>query len=119
MKDDEREMDEAKGRLKPKKVEGAGWVVEIRGYTDHKDGVRLPRRTLLLKNLQNMDQFAAAKDDKKIGKYIVGVADPVKGKVSHAFIYKVWQDGEGPAQHVRSTSPTRRSTRSSAAVRPA
>jgi hypothetical protein len=36
-----------------------------------------------------LDRFAS-KDEKKIGKYIVGIADPVKGKVSHAFIYKTW-----------------------------
>jgi len=95
MKDDEREMDEAKGRLKPKKVEGAGWVVEIRGYTDHHKGTQFIKDSLI-KNLQNMDRFEAAKDDKKIGKYIVGVADPVKGKVSHAFIYKVWMGKAQP-----------------------
>ena len=89
MKEDEVEKDETKGRLKPKKVEGAGWVIEIRGYTDHHKGTQFIKDSLI-KNLQNMDRFEAAKDDKKIGKYIVGVADPVKGKVSHAFIYKVW-----------------------------
>jgi type IV pilus assembly protein PilM len=90
MKGDETERDETKNRLKPKKIEGAGWIVEIRGYCDHEDGIRFLRRSLL-KNLQNIDQFATAKDDKKIGKYIVGVVDPVKGKVSHAFLYKAWQ----------------------------
>jgi type IV pilus assembly protein PilM len=88
MKPDETERDETKGRDKPKKIEGAGWVVEIRGYTDHEGGIQFLKRSLL-KNLQNMDKFA--KDDKKIGKYIVGVVDPVKGKVSHAFLYKAWQ----------------------------
>ena len=99
MKDDEREMDEAKGRFKPKKVEGAGWVVEIRGYTDHK-AARSSSRTLCSRTCRTIDRFEAAKDDKKIGKYIVGVADPVKGKVSHAFIYKVWRRTR-PAQLVR------------------
>jgi len=90
MKDEEREMDEAKGRLKPKKIEGVGWVVEIRGFTDHRDGPQFIKRALLT-NLQNMDKFATAKDENKIAKYIVGVPDPVKGKVSHAFLFKWWQ----------------------------
>lgn len=90
MKEDEREMDEAKGRLKPKKIEGVGWVVEIRGYTDYRGG-SLFLKQALVRNLQNMDQFATAKDEKKIGKYIVGVPDPVKGKVSHALLFKWWQ----------------------------
>jgi type IV pilus assembly protein PilM len=87
MKEDEREPDEAKGRLRPKKVEEPGWVVEIRGFTDHKDGITFLKRSLLA-NAQNFDKFAG--DGNKIGKFIVGVQDPVKGKVSHAFIYKVW-----------------------------
>jgi hypothetical protein len=90
MREDEREMDEAKGRLKPKKIEGVGWVVELRGYTDHREGVQFIKKALLA-NLQNMDKFATAKDENKIGKYIVGVPDPVKGKVSHAFLFKYWQ----------------------------
>jgi type IV pilus assembly protein PilM len=93
MRDDEVEMDEAKGRKKPKKIEGFGWVVEIRGFTDHKDGPQFIKRALLT-NLQNMDKFATAKDENKIGKYIVGVPDPVKGKVSHAFLFKYWQVNE-------------------------
>ena len=100
MKEDEREMDEAKGRLKPKKIEGVGWVVEIRGYTDYRGG-SLFLKNALVRNLQNMDQFATAKDEKKIGKYIVGVPDPVKGKVSHAFLYKWWQVDVGLGQHLR------------------
>jgi type IV pilus assembly protein PilM len=89
MREDEVEMDEAKGRKKPKKVEGAGWVVEIRGFTDHQRGPQFLKQALLT-NLQNMDKFATAKDENKIGKYIVGVPDPVKGKVSHAFLFKYW-----------------------------
>jgi type IV pilus assembly protein PilM len=88
MRPDETENDEAKGRLRPKKVEGGGWIIEIRGYTDHHDPQFLHKA--LLKNLNNADKFATAKGEDKIGKYIVGVADPVKGKVSHAFIFKTW-----------------------------
>ncbi|MBP3958031.1 hypothetical protein J8F10_22475 [Gemmata sp. G18] len=84
MKDDERERDEAKNRWKPKAPEGGAWVVEIRGYTDHKGGRRFIEQSLL-RNLQRTDTFA--KDDAKVGRYIVGVPDPVKGKVSHPFVY--------------------------------
>jgi hypothetical protein len=88
MKDDEKEWNEDKKRFKPKMVEGAAWVIEIRGYTDHKDGAQFVKQALL-KNLRDFDRFA--KDEKKIGRdFIVGVQDPVKGKVSHAFVYKVW-----------------------------
>ncbi len=88
MKDDEREKDAAKGdRWKPKATEGGAWVIEIRGYTDHKGGRRFIEQSLL-RNLQRTDVFA--KDETKVGRYIVGVPDPVKGKVSHAFVYNVW-----------------------------
>ena len=97
MKADEVEKDETKDRMKPKKVEGAGWIVEIRGYTDHHGGVQFLKNSLM-KNLQNIDRFA--KDDKKIGKYIVGVADPVKGKVSHAFLFKAWMEKAQPNSFV-------------------
>jgi len=90
MKDEERVPDEAQGgRLRPKlPVEGGAWVVEIRGFTDHQEGRTFVRKALI-RNLQRMDTFA--KDDGKVGKFIVGVQDPVKGKVSHAFIYHVWK----------------------------
>jgi hypothetical protein len=87
LKEEERERDDTKGRFKPKAPEGPGWVVEIRGYTDHKEGQRFIRNALL-KNLQKFDTFAKGED--KVGRYIVGVQDPIKGKVSHAFTYKVW-----------------------------
>jgi type IV pilus assembly protein PilM len=87
LKDDERVRDDARGRYKPKAADGPGWVVEIRGYTEHKDG-RQFIKTALLRNLQKFDAFAKGED--KVGRYIVGAQDPIKGKVSHAFIYKVW-----------------------------
>jgi hypothetical protein len=89
MKDDERFEDEAQNkRLRPKPVEGGGWVVEIRGFTDHQEGRTFVHKALL-RNLQRMDSFA--KDEGKIARFIVGVQDPVKGKVSHAFIFNVWK----------------------------
>lgn len=92
MKNDEREKDESipeKVRWKPKGPAegGGGWIIEIRGYTDHAQG-RTFINQALLRNLQRTDTFV--KDEGKIGRYIVGVQDPVKGKVSHAFVYNVF-----------------------------
>ncbi len=90
MKEGEFEKDEAQGgRPKPVwKGEGGGvWVVEIRGYTDHQAGPAF-LKNCLMRNLQKIDSFV--KDDAKVGRYIVGVADPVKGRASHAFLYNSW-----------------------------
>jgi type IV pilus assembly protein PilM len=96
MKPEETEENTEKGRKMPKAPEGGAWVVEVRGYTDHKDGEQFLRRALIA-NLQKMDTFAD-KDKDKVGKVIPGAADPVKGKVSHAFIYHVWTV-QSPAQN--------------------
>jgi hypothetical protein len=97
MLDTEREKDESKGgRWKPKGPAEGGWVVEIRGWTDHDGGDRFINRSLL-RNLQRTDTFAqqtdkdSGKEGGKVGKYIVGVQqDPVKGRISHAFVYRVF-----------------------------
>jgi len=91
------------GAAPPAELPGA-WVVEIRGYTDHQNAPAF-LRDALLKNLQKFDKFASQNDIKvrnekgevriksedKVGQFIVGVQDPVKGKVSHAFIYNWWK----------------------------
>ena len=97
MKDDERELDTSvpdKPRQKPKAPAEAGWVVEIRGYTDHDKGGTFVRQALL-RNLQRIDTFA--KDEGKVGRFInAGVKDPVgkddsgKSRISHAFVYRVF-----------------------------
>ncbi|MBN9119342.1 MAG: type IV pilus assembly protein PilM [Planctomycetes bacterium] len=93
MKDDEREPDPAVpdgSRFKPKGPAEGGWVIESRGYTDHDKGRTFVNQALL-RNLQRTDTFAEKdKGDQKVGKYIVGVQDPVKGKISHAFVYNVF-----------------------------
>src|SRR5437763_13735795 len=71
----------------PSAPEG-GWVVEIRGYTFHDKSDQFVRRALL-KNLQRMDTFVT--DEKKVGQFLAGVPDPVKGRVSHAFVYNAWR----------------------------
>jgi type IV pilus assembly protein PilM len=99
MKPDEKEPDaEKNNRPKPKipaewtGEQAGGWVVEVRGYTEHAEGEPFIAAALI-KNLQRMDQFVdAVGGPGKVAKYVPGVADPVKGKCSHAFIYHVWSD---------------------------
>ncbi|HEY2910072.1 MAG TPA: type IV pilus assembly protein PilM [Gemmataceae bacterium] len=91
MKDDEKEPDDKGGPNKPTKPKvpaGGGWIVEIRGYTDNKEEEQFIKKALLA-NLQRMDAFADKGKD-KVGKYMPEVVDPIKGRVSHAFIYHVW-----------------------------
>ena len=88
MKEGEFEENTDKGRKVPKPPEGGGWVVEVRGYTDHKDPEQFVKKSLIA-NLQKAD-VAAEKNKGKVEKYVPGVSDPVKGRVSHAFIYHVW-----------------------------
>jgi type IV pilus assembly protein PilM len=99
---DEKKQDEATKRYKPEIKEGGGWVIELRGYTDFQSkeaglGAEPFLRAGLIANLQKMaTEFADRKGRKKVGDYIPGVdADPVQGRVSHAFIYNVWAV-EGP-----------------------
>ena len=101
MKDDEREPDPAAAdRFKPKGPAEGGWVVEIRGYTDHDKAGTFVRQSLL-RNLQRFDDFAKkGKGDEKVGQYIVDVQDPVKGKVSHAFVYRVFAPNSDPQPNV-------------------
>jgi type IV pilus assembly protein PilM len=107
MKDDEREKDADKGRWKPKGPTEGGWVIEIRGFTEHKDTLFV--RRALLRNLQRTDHFAKLTDPKndavdpktglpanKIARFIPGAKDPLgkdaagKSRVSHAFVYNVF-----------------------------
>jgi len=82
----------AEKRKKPKAAEGGGWVVELRGFTYHKDGANFIRKGLI-RNLQNADKFAAASGgDEKVAKIIPGGVDPVKGKISNVFVYLTQKD---------------------------
>ena len=85
----EREEVEADGakRNKPKAKEGGGWIVELRGFTYHKEGANFIRKCLV-RNLQNIDKFAAmGNPDQKIKDIIPGGTDPVKGNVSNVFVF--------------------------------
>jgi type IV pilus assembly protein PilM len=107
MKDDEREKDEANGgRWKPKGPAEPGWVIEIRGYTDHDQGRTFVHQAML-RNLQRAEVFAeAGKGDQKVGQFIVGARDPVgkdaagKPRISHAFVYHVFAPIPDPAPGV-------------------
>jgi len=96
MRPEEVEADAAAGgRMKPKAVEGGGWVFELRGYTYHKDNNNFVKRSLV-RNLQRFDNFAAEGDpQKRVEAVISGGTDPVspeksgetvKPRVSHAFL---------------------------------
>jgi type IV pilus assembly protein PilM len=78
-------------KFNPKAPAGAGWVVEVRGYTYHTDGFDFVRYTLV-RNLQEAGtKFAQETNPLKVGKYIPDLKDakkdPVLGKVSHAFLF--------------------------------
>lgn len=78
-------------KFNPKAPSGAGWVIEVRGYTYHVDGFDFVRYTLV-RNLQEAGTtFAQSTDPTKVGEYIPDLKDPKKdpvlGKVSHAFLY--------------------------------
>jgi type IV pilus assembly protein PilM len=91
----EKERNEEKGRDLPKAPDGGGWVVEVRGYTDHVDAEQFIKKSLIA-NLQRADALSEKGKD-KVGKFIPGISDPVRGRVSHAFIYHVWRV-ESPSQ---------------------
>ncbi len=78
-------------KFNPKGPAGAGWVVEVRGYTYHTDGYDFVRYTLV-RNLQEAGtKFAQDTNPFKVGAYIPDLKDakkdPVLGKVSHAFLF--------------------------------
>jgi type IV pilus assembly protein PilM len=114
MKDDEREVDPDKPikegeqkRYKPKGPAEGGWVVEVRGFTEHNAGAVFVRRALL-RNMQRTEFFVRATDAKsdtpenKVAKFIKGAKDPVgkdaagKPRVSHAFVYNVFGQVRDP-----------------------
>jgi type IV pilus assembly protein PilM len=93
----EREEVEENGkkRFKPKAPEGGGWVFQVSGYTFHDSGSDFLANAVL-RNFQKANEFAAntatmtdpktGQKVEKVGKFLLGVKDPVQGKISHAFI---------------------------------
>lgn len=97
MLESEREEVEEGGkkRFKPKGPDGGGWVVQVNGYTHHKDGTAFLIRGLV-RNFQKANAYAeqtakvrdpkTGKEVEKVAKYLAGVPDPVKGNISHVFL---------------------------------
>jgi type IV pilus assembly protein PilM len=82
-----RGSDPSKHNYNPKAPEGGAWVVELRGFTYHKDSWVFVRDSLVY-NLQNFHLYALKTDPKndKVGKVLTGVPDPTLGRVSHVFL---------------------------------
>ena len=73
----------------PKAPEGSAWIIEIRGYTYNNDATNFLRKCLI-GNLKRSDHFAKVTDEteKKVATSLQAesLADPVKGRISHAFL---------------------------------
>ena len=94
MLDAEREQEEGATppRWKPVPPTGGGWVVEVRGFTYHKDELNFLRQTLI-KNLQKVDYYAQATgQDMPVDRIIPGGTDPVIGKVSYVALLDFFAD---------------------------
>lgn len=101
MLESEREMNTATPpRLVPKGPEGGGFVVQISGHTMHEGKLDFLKKALV-KNFARSAAFAEATlerlvDEKgqpidEVGYFLPGVSDPVKGRVSHAFLLQYRQ----------------------------
>ena len=79
----------AKYKEAPKAPEGGAWIIEIRGYTYNTDAANFLRRCLV-GNLKRAEHFAKETDptEKKVAQSLQAdsLADPVKGRISHAFL---------------------------------
>lgn len=74
----------------PKGPDGGGFVFQISGFSSHDSGIEFLQRALV-QNFKDSNKFAEAtlrkvKDGNEVSMYLPGVADPVKGRVSHAFL---------------------------------
>ena len=83
MLDSEREKDENETKAwKPKGPDGGGFIVEMRGWTFHSAGFEFMVQGVI-KNFQNAGLHAEQIGIRKVEEFIPGVADPLKGRVSH------------------------------------
>jgi hypothetical protein len=88
---DDAEQDPETKKYKPKISEGAGWVIEVRGWTYHSNGQEFVKKTVL-RNFQRIGKFSAETDltkDKKpkVETFLKGVPDPLKKEtMSHPFL---------------------------------
>ena len=99
-------VEDSAARVKeaPKAPEGPAWIIEIRGYTYNSDATNFLRKCLV-GNLKRSEHFAKVTDptEKKVANSLQAetLADPVKGRISHAFLAlsytKNKRDGAAPA----------------------
>jgi type IV pilus assembly protein PilM len=75
------------------KPDGEGWVVEVRGFTywhpDPKSRTENFIMDTLLRNLIERSRLAEPKTDEEKK---AAEKEPIRGRVSHAFLYNVWED---------------------------
>jgi type IV pilus assembly protein PilM len=81
------------------KPEGEGWVVEVRGYTywhpeQNAQTTKFVRDTLLRNIIERSrpDPIPTGDPEKEAAAKEAAARHPYKGKISHAFIYNVWDD---------------------------
>lgn len=94
---EEKEQDEETKRWKPKVSEEKkdGWIVEIRGYTNHELGTQGFVERCLLDNFVKLSKFAELTEvdpvtkKSKVGNVIPGMPDPIKSNVRTPFLYLV------------------------------
>jgi hypothetical protein len=99
MLDSEREKDENETKAwKPKGPEGGGYVVELRGWTFHSSGFDFMVQGVV-KNFQNAGLHAEQTGTAPVEKFIPGVADPLKGRISHVCL-TLSKMQESPNQNV-------------------
>jgi hypothetical protein len=94
---EEKEQDEETKRWKPKVSEEKkdGWIVEIRGYTNHELGTQGFVERCVLDNFVKLSKFAEQTEidpvtkKSKVGNVIPGMPDPIKSNVRTPFLYLV------------------------------
>jgi hypothetical protein len=78
-------------RRKPKGPDGPGWVFQINGYTHHEAGTNF-LLAAVVRNFQKANMYAErtaidpVTKKEKVGQFLTGVTDPVKGNISHVFL---------------------------------
>lgn len=99
MQENEREKDENEAKAwKPKGPEGGGYIVEVRGWTFHSAGFDFMVQGVV-KNFQDAGMYADRIGSRKVDEFIPGIADPLKGRISHVCL-PLSKMQESPTQNV-------------------
>jgi type IV pilus assembly protein PilM len=92
------EKEEVDKKWIPKAPEGAGWVIELRGYTYNSDATKFlksclvknlqPQRlpSLLVKDPTSPSGYRSVIDNSKVNKFIPDAVNPLEEKISHVFL---------------------------------